>query len=239
MNVAQDQIQALLELQEVDREALRLQREFEGLPQRQKILDARAKRQQLAEKAEAVKKMHAAAEAKIQSIVDEDERLGVRMAEIQRDIDEAGGDFRNMEARSKELAGQTRRREALVPLLEQAEGELAKVEAVEGQLAAAIKKVDAAEASAIESFRRDGTELQMKMARAKAERDELAATVDADLIGRYGKIAQASGGVAIGVLADGRCGSCRAPIDDVRLVEVRRQAPLAICPHCKRMLVVG
>ena len=48
-----------------------------------------------------------------------------------------------------------------------------------------------------------------------------------------------AGGVAIGVLDDSRCGVCRMPIESGRLIDLRSQAPLGICPACKRLLVIA
>lgn len=239
MNAQPQDIEALLNLQQLDLETLKLQKQFEELPQRQKIVEAREKKQQLAQKLEAVDALLAKAEKAISDIIDKDQCLEKRQAEIQKDIDEAGGDFRNLEARTKELAAQGAQREKLIADLEHAEGEKAKVDAVKQQLLDAANLLARHENAAIESFKREGGALQQKIAAYQAKRKALAAEVDAELLRLYDRSAKASGGVAIGVLSGNRCGSCRAPIDDARMVDVRRQAPLATCPHCKRLLVIS
>ena len=42
-----------------------------------------------------------------------------------------------------------------------------------------------------------------------------------------------------GVLDGNRCGACRTVIDGGRLIDLRNQAPLGMCPSCKRLLVIA
>ncbi|MFR8300535.1 MAG: C4-type zinc ribbon domain-containing protein [Gordonibacter urolithinfaciens] len=44
--------------------------------------------------------------------------------------------------------------------------------------------------------------------------------------------------MAVGLLTEGRCGVCRTVIDGGRLIDLKAEAPLGTCPHCKRLLVV-
>ena len=54
----------------------------------------------------------------------------------------------------------------------------------------------------------------------------------------YHRTAARTGGVAVGLLTEGRCGVCRTVIDGGRLIDLKAEAPLGTCPHCKRLLVV-
>ncbi len=239
MNVRPEDIENLINLQECDLQALKLKKRFDGLPQRQKIVDVREKKQQLVSKVEAVDALLAKAEKDIATIVEKDQCLGKRQAEIQKDIDNAGGDFRNLEARTRELAAQGEQREKLLVDLEAAEAEKERVVAVKQQLVEATKKLGDLEIAAIESFKAEGAELQRAIAAQQAKRKTLVEGIPAELLKSYDKISQSCGGVAIGVLSENRCGSCRAPINNERMVEIKKNAPLAICPHCKRLLVVS
>lgn len=228
----------MLKLQQVDLQALKLQKQFEELPQRQKIVDAREKQQQLAAKLETIDALLAKADKAINVIIEKDQCLEKRQAEIQKDIDAAGGDFRNLEARTNELAAQGEARERLVPELEKAEAEKTKIVDARNQVLAAAKKIAQIEAAAIESFKKEGGALQQAIIAIQAERKAMAQELGADLMKVYDKAAKAGAGVAIGLLIEGRCGSCRAPIDDARMVELKKNAPLATCPHCKRLIAM-
>ena len=62
--------------------------------------------------------------------------------------------------------------------------------------------------------------------------------VSPQLLDVYNRTAARSG-VAIGVLDGNRCGACRTVIDGGRLIDLRNQAPLGMCPSCKRLLVIA
>ncbi|MDO4501849.1 MAG: hypothetical protein Q4D06_01585 [Coriobacteriia bacterium] len=238
MEAPSEQISLLLNLQQVDMTYLQTKKRFEELPQRAQILQIRQKQDEIAKKAQQVLAMREQAEKKIAGIEDEDQRLAEKIASIQKAIDEGTGDYRNLEAATKEMNGQTARREELVAELEVANANLEKVLAVARQVAAASDKLGQQENAAIESFRKEGTDLQQQMARLEAERKEVEALVEPGLLEEFRKTAKACAGVGIGVLSEDRCGICRQPIQESRMVELRSQAPLGRCPHCKRMLVV-
>ena len=238
MDAPSDQLNLLLSLQQIDLAYLQAKKRFDELPQRAQILQIRQKKEQIAAKAQQVLAMREQAEKKIAAIEDEDERLVTKLASLQMSIDQGKGDYRSLEAQTKEMKGQSARRDQLMADLEVANQSLEKVLAVARQVAAASEKLNQQEAAAIESFRKDGVDLQQQMARLEAERGETQAQLDPDLLALFRKTAQANAGVGIGVLSGDRCGVCRQPIQDSRMVELRSQAPLARCPHCKRLLVV-
>ena len=43
----------------------------------------------------------------------------------------------------------------------------------------------------------------------------------------------------MGVLSEGKCGSCRTPLEHGKLIELRAHAPLGVCPNCGRLLIVA
>ena len=67
----------------------------------------------------------------------------------------------------------------------------------------------------------------------------LAASLPGELADRYERAAKHCGGVAVAILNENACGACRVPIDAGRLASIKREAPLSMCPHCKRLLVVA
>ena len=176
---------------------------------------------------------------RITRIDDEDASLAKKEAGVQAAIDAAHGDFRNVEARTKELAGIVRRRGTIAEDRAAIQAELDKIGAMEAQIALAVEEISAKEQQAIDSFQKQGGELKLAIAKLEAARGPVEAKVDDDLARAYDRIVARSGGVAIGVLDDSRCGVCRMPIESGRLIDLRSQAPLGICPACKRLLVIA
>lgn len=238
MQARTEDLQTLLKLQQADFDALRARKGIEALPQRSVIATARAKKAQIEGKAAQVAELRDAAEREVSSIEEEDAALAEKQRAVQAEIDEVRGDYRSVEARTKELNGISKRRMALEEQLGEASEKLEKVEAVRQQIASALETLAREEATAVASYREEGGSLQREIEDAKARHAELVSLLPADLADRYEKTASRCGGVAVGLLNGSKCGTCRAEIPSERLIEVRKQAPLATCPSCQRMLIV-
>ena len=239
MEATREDIEGLFELQRIDLEVKRLTKELDDLPQRSIIVAAREKTTEIEAKAEKVAELKRVTARKITRIDDEDASLAKKEAGVQAAIDAAHGDFRNVEARTKELAGIVRRRGTIAEERIGVQAELDKITAMEAQIALALEERAAKEQQAIDSFQKQGGDLKLAIAKLEAGRGQVEAKVDAELVRSYDRIAARSGGVSVGVLDGSRCGVCRMPIEGGRLIDLRSQAPLGICPSCKRLLVIA
>ncbi|MEY8460811.1 hypothetical protein AALA69_06745 [Eggerthellaceae bacterium 24-137] len=239
MEATREDIEGLFELQRIDLEVKRLTKELDELPQRSIIVAAREKKAEIEAKAEKVAELKRATSKKITRIDDEDASLAKKEAGVQAAIDAAHGDFRNVEARTKELASIVRRRATIAEDRAGVQAELDKISAMEAQITLALEEIAAKEQEAIDSFQKQGGDLKLAIAKLEAGRGQVEAKVDPDLVRAYDRIAARSGGVSVGVLDGTRCGVCRMPIDGGRLIDLRSQAPLGSCPSCKRLLVIA
>ena len=220
MEATRDDIEGLFELQRIDLEIKRLSKELDELPQRGIIVAARDKKTAIEAKSEQVAELKRATTKKITR------------------IDAAHGDFRNVEARTKELAGIVRRRATIAEDRAAVAAELDKISAMEAQISLALEEIGAKEQEAIDSFQKQGGDLKLAIAKLEAARGQMEAKVSPQLLDVYNRTAARSG-VAIGVLDGNRCGACRTVIDGGRLIDLRNQAPLGMCPSCKRLLVIA
>lgn len=239
MNATPAEIETLEQIQAIDLDLRRSKKELDELPQRQVIATARQKRAVFEEKLEQISALKKEAGKKLTRITDEDASLVKKEHGVQAAINAAQGDYRNVDARTKELAGIEKRRASLAEDLEALNGELARIETMEAQVSGAIEKLNAEEQQATDSFKKEGGALQAAIQSQQQARQKLASNVSSELMGLYDKAVERSGGVAIGRLADSRCGVCRATIDSGRLIDLRNQAPLGECPSCKRLLIIG
>ena len=238
MDVGHDDIIALVQLQQLDLDLMRRKKELDELPQRAVILEARQKKAAIAEKQGKVVGLKREVSRKVTRINDEDSSLAKKQQGTEAAIAAAKGEYRNVEARTKELASITKRRAAIAADLDKVLEELAKIEELEAQIALAVEEVDARESAAIASFKEQGGALKMAIIRQEAERARMVESLDACVVAAYEKARARSGGVAIGRLHEERCGVCRHGIEGGRLIELRAQAPLGTCPHCKRLLII-
>ncbi|MBV9820695.1 MAG: hypothetical protein JO144_00505 [Actinobacteria bacterium] len=76
-------------------------------------------------------------------------------------------------------------------------------------------------------------------AQRRAERDEQAAALPADLLALYDKVREANGGVGAAMLRQRRCEGCRLELSGSELSAVRAAKPEDVvrCDNCRRILV--
>lgn len=238
MQATTDDLTNLLRMQQIDLDLMKAKKKLEELPQRSTILAARQKKRTIEQKRDQVAEMRARAEGMAAKLEAEDAELAEKQRRVQEAIDGSLGNYRNVEAHTKELNGFAKRRNALEVELTRLGEELAKIEGVQSQVSQALAEVDKQEAAAIVSFQREGGALQAEIARMSADREGMSAELSPELRDTYNRTASRTGGVAVGLLTEGRCGVCRTVIDGGRLIDLKAEAPLGTCPHCKRLLVV-
>lgn len=238
MQATPTEIESLLAAQQADFDIMHMSRDLEELPQREIILTCRQKRDAMQSKITKISTLKKETEKKRSRAKDEDASLEKKENGVQAAIEAAGTDYRNAEARTKELDGIFKRRQVLAEQIAQLDDELKKIADLEAQAAAALKDIDAAEDEATESFKREGGRLKASIAEAERARNDLLDALPAELSETYRRTSEHMGTVVIGRFEGGRCGVCRAGIDLGRQIELRAQAPVALCPICKRLLIV-
>lgn len=238
MQATPTDLAALLEVQQIDLAIMQLNKQLDELPQRQKILAARNKLDAIRAKLAQAEILKKEVSKKLSRIDDEDASLAKKENGVQAAIEAAGGDYRNVEARTKELEGIFKRRATLEESRATVKAELDKLNELVASANAAIDEVSALEQAQIASFQKEGGELKAKIAEATHNREALFTQMAPELADEYEKTAKRLGSVAVGELDGTKCGVCRAPIDSGRLIQLKAQAPVGICPNCKRMLII-
>lgn len=238
MHVDTDDLATLLQMQHLDLEILRAKKKLEELPQRKTILEARTKKKAIEQKRAQLDGLHAEANRKLSRLSDEDASLIEKQHRVQEEIDSARGDYRGVEARTKELNGFAKRRNTLEVELTALGEELAKIEGVQAQVTQMLDGLNAEEQKATESFVKEGGALKDAVARGEAQRAMLASSLPKELLAAYEKTAARTGGVAVGRLQGGNCGVCRMTIEGGRLIDMKSQGNVAPCPQCGRLLIL-
>lgn len=238
MDCASETLALLDDLQALDFTLLNLRRTFENLPQRQEILKARQTMTDLRERKESADDLVAKAKAKVDAVVDEDKRLEEKEAAVNALLNDKATGYRDVEARTKELAGIAKRRETLSHNLKGLQADLDKVSAVAEKINAALNAVVANEARLVASFKEEGTALMQEISATEARRKEFVPGIDAEMLALYEKTATKCGGVGLAHLQGKTCSVCRSTIDEARLNQLKHEAPLSYCPLCRRLLVV-
>lgn len=239
MQTSEHDITILEALQNVDREGMLAQRDLDALPQRDEIIAVREQKAQVLSKKVQVQDMLDAAEDEFMKFFQEDEKLEARQKESESGLHEAEGDFRRVEARSKELNGIVKRRRVLSDELERCEKEINKIKPVLDQILQALIVLDKKEAALIESYQQEGGALRRVIAESESHHASLSSDLDPALYSAY-EVAQARcGGVALAHLQGNTCDCCRTSFDQGKLSTLLAEAPIATCPHCRRLLVIA
>lgn len=238
MDASKHDIEDLKRLQDIDRDLNRLNKQLEELPQRQIILDARQKRGSLSAKLSQIESLSKETSKKLTRLTDEDASLAKKEKGVQAAIEAAGGDFRGVEARTKELDGIFKRRGTLADEIANVKAELAKIEGLRAQVDEAIETTDGQEAAATESFKAEGGSLKANIMKLQQEREVIVTTLSPEIADAYKRTSAHVGSVTIGTLEGNRCMVCRATIESGHLIALRNEAPLGVCPSCGRLLII-
>lgn len=232
-------IELLERLQKIDLEISRLEKQLEELPQRKTILEARSKIASLETKQAQILSLMKDVKKKLTRINDEDALLAKKEKGVQAAIEAASGDFRGVEARTKELDGIFKRRSTLAEDLKGVQAELAKIEMLDTQVKDALESTSKIEQTEIASFQSQGGAIKTDLMKLQKERESAKDKLNDDIADAYAKTSSHVGSVTVGELSGNRCGVCRAVIESGHLISLRNEAPLGVCPSCGRLLIIS
>lgn len=238
MNVDTEYLATLLQIQHIDLELMRVNKQLSELPQRATILETRTKRRDIQQKREKLDALHADADERLARISAEDADLAEKQRHVQEEMDASKGGYRDVEARSRELNGFAKRRNTLDGELSSIGEELSKIEGMQAQVNQLLAGLDERESAATQTFVKEGGALKQTAAKLEAQRASLLSDLPEDISTLYEKTAARAGGVALGRLQGSSCGVCRVALDSGRLVEMKRQGNVALCPQCGRLLIL-
>lgn len=231
---------ALLALQEKDLAIVRAERSLDELPEKKAILQLRKRLKDIQGVREQAEAYCRKAEAMVNKSNDE-------AASIQAKIDAEQAKVMSGEVtNSKELQNLTRELDALKRRKDAVEHEelglFEKADAGKAQLAkveAALAEGAAKEAELIEAYKAKGGQLTTEIAAMKRERQAVAATVPQPLLQRYEALRLTKAGIGAGRLTGDICSACRTQIPAGKVQALEAGVPIAECPNCKRILVIG
>lgn len=239
MQASREELEQLLHLQTLDLEIRNKQKQLDTLPQREQIIEVRKKRAQIQEKQTQVDALLREVNKKIDQQSFEDDQLAKKQDETQAKINETSGDYRGIEALTKELNGFAKRRATLADSLAGLRKKQAEIEAVKQQVSSADQTLAQQEDALTRSYQEEGGRLLQEQAEAKGIRAQLADTLDTAFVGAYEKSAARFSGVGIALLKNNSCSACRNLMDENHLLKLKRNAPLATCPACGRLIIVS
>ncbi|MDP2181083.1 MAG: C4-type zinc ribbon domain-containing protein [Actinomycetota bacterium] len=234
-----DQPGILLKIQEIDLEIVREERKLDEMPEKRAILELRKKTREVqilhAKAGQLVGRLERAAAKNGDEISGVDDKISSEQKKIMSGEVTNPKELQNL---SRELDALKRRKDklemealALMERQEKATGQIAKVEQ-------ALEQLGQREATLVEEFTAKGGEIQTLVARLREERATLMKAIDAELYRRYEVLKEAKSGIGVGLLVGASCTACHMELPAERLEELHAGPEVAICPACRRLLVV-
>lgn len=227
----------LLELQNIDLSLLRLHKQLDELPEKDRLIEVRKVRNQAYRKRAQIIDMNDDVEQSVERFQVEDAALLDHLRESQ-DLLDHSSDYRETSAITRDMEGYAKRREKVEYELGQLSKRAEKIDDALSRINAAIIRLDEQERALTAQLKATAGEMARQVSALESARLGCVNQLNPGLIDRYEKFRTAKGGIAVGKLEGNLCSVCRVEYQTGQLQSVYAQAPLAICPICGRLLVV-
>ena len=202
--------EALVRLQQIDIELMRLHRTLDAMPQAAKLA--------------AIAKAQRKLQSQLTLIVGQRKDAEMDVAENQRKHDETLKKIQHVQEKLEHA------------YLEKSEV-LDKVTRAEKNARDLALKLDAEKAATQESFEQDSADLRAEVRKLEAERKQAEAEITVDVLDRYEKASKRFGGLAVEYLRGNVPSVCRVKLPPADFGKLSRGPEITECPYCRRMLV--
>lgn len=229
--------EALLRLQDIDLELMRLHATLDKMPQRAKLAAINKAERKLATQLKTIIGQRKDAqldleenEAKHAEVVEKTEKVKAEAVERMQNFRET----RDVEAHLTALAKQQEKLEHAY--LQQAEA-LERIQKAEANARALGQKLEAERAAQEESFKQDSADLMAEVRKLEAQRVACATEITDEVMARYQAAAKRFGGLAVEQLHGNVPTTCRVKLQSADFGDLKRGPEISECPYCHRMLV--
>ena len=229
--------QALLRLQEIDLELMRLNAQLKAMPQQKKLNAIQQAARQLTGKLKTIVGQRKDAEMDLEENEAAQRKTRERTAEVQAQAYERSQDFRgvrDLEAHLTALAKQLEKLEYRHGDLETNLERLMKAEQNANDLAAKLEEERVAQQ---ESFERDSSNIMARVRVLAAERKQVLEALSDEVVSKYKVAAKRFSGLAVERLRGNVPTTCRVKLQQGLFGELMRGPVITECPYCHRMLV--
>ncbi|MDR2196849.1 MAG: hypothetical protein LBO07_02665 [Coriobacteriales bacterium] len=227
----------LLALTQADFALLRIKKQLDGLPQRKKLLELRAKRAEVEAKAEQVATMRKECDRTLKALADEDVTLREKTAGAQAKVDETSN-YKEVVSLAQEIEGFAKRLEKIefdtLKQMERAE----RIATVEAQAASALEGLLRQDAELLASYQADSAALQKEQLATQQLRENLLESLSESVRSRYEKARETKGGLGAARLEGSHCSACCVELTEGQVARLKHGSAVGECPFCHRLLVV-
>lgn len=240
VTVADEELDRLLELSDIDARRARIDATLADLPEQRAVDEANERLEAAVKQGDGLRVEVTTVEADQRKLEREIEQYRVRMAKEQERL--YGGGITN----AKEMQSVEAEIEATQQRIDEREDHLLEaMEAAEdlaGRIEEAARTAEQtrAEITELEAVRDEAAQqLLAEHAELDVTREDLRSQLGASALEQYDAVRERiPAGVAVGELSGRSCTACRIDLPHAEVNELRDGDPLTTCPNCRRLLVV-
>jgi uncharacterized protein len=234
-----EQLDLLLELQATDHRVRKLQHQLDDLPEQQTLEGHRQRVLELGRDHDETRLELERSSADQRRLEREVDVLGERRdAERARLYDGTVTNQREMQSLEAEIASVDRRvtehEDELMEVMETVDGLEQRLAGLGAERATEEQRVEEATVARDEAAK----SLLAELAELGVVRQRQAEGLPEDLLARYERLAERTGGTGVGKLENNACTACRLDLSMADINDLLMGPPLASCPQCQRLLVI-
>ncbi len=239
MKASNEDIDKLREIQSINQEIAEKKRQFEELPEKAQYVALSNKSQEIEDKLSQVREMNNDALKRYEKLLIEDSQLQEREDSVQQSIDEAAGDFRNLEVRTKELDGIASRRTLLADMILKVDEEQEKTKKLIETLEDAGLKVQSKMMILSEKIASEKQSVESVLSQYNQQLEDLFNGLPEQLSETYKRASTRVGSVVLSELEGDKCKVCRSILETGTLLDLEKEGNIGICPSCERILIIN
>lgn len=230
--------QALLRLQEIDLDMLRMASTLAAMPQQKKMQAiARARRKVQSEQTKIF-----AQRKDLETFASENqedlEHYRARTEEVKAEVASGSHGYRQIQDYEAHLTGLAKKVEKLEHTRAQLDDDLEKVRRAESNAKLTLKRLDEEEAAQKKSFETDSAQIRGKIVQLDEERKSVISQISPKHLGDYEAARKRFKGLAVEKLVGNVPSVCRVKLQPASFHELTHGDDVAECPYCHRILIV-
>ena len=230
--------QALLRLQEIDLDMLRMASTLAAMPQQKKMQAiARARRKVQSEQTKIF-----AQRKDLETFASENqedlEHYRARTEEVKAEVASGSHGYRQIQDYEAHLTGLAKKVEKLEHTRAQLDDDLEKAKRAESNAKLTLKRLDEEEAAQKKSFETDSAQIRGKIVQLDEERKRVISQISPKHLGDYEAARKRFKGLAVEKLVGNVPSVCRVKLQPASFHELTHGDDVAECPYCHRILIV-
>ncbi len=230
-----EEVKALLKIQEIDIELIRINAQLNDIPEIPKIAACRKKRKEIKGKQDSVISLADDTEEKLSRLQTEEEKLIEQINSLQKKLD-GSKDHRIVGSITKEMQGQTKRQQENAKEQEELLERQIKIDNLADEVAAMLSSVDEKEEKLTQEFKKKAGKLKQQQKELELERAGLVKQVSSVILNAYDHLCEEKNGVGIAHVENDYCSACHTTFSGVQLSTIKAAEGLSECPNCHRLM---